>query len=291
MSCGELISIRVRGRGVEKECSIERSAATDPGEPLDRFAGYSWTHAEWGTRHTEIAAQLDDEGAGAESVIIISELLAEEHFDDEDYVILREQDIVSEVRETAWRHFEREINDEMAAWLEHHRDPDDEHLEKVFAKYEKQALRIVEEEYHEWEIPFDRDAVTRPRKETLRERRYLLPSPFDFWDSRNSNQQYFCLKGSKTVASSGSGSSGQRANHSIFGLGFALHDAVRPIPTHILVYDRDNRVIRVDTLERLCLVARDLGSNYDLPHPEVEATVEHVLRCDWKTRDWTFERL
>ena len=63
-------------------------------------------------------------------MIIISELLAEDHYDDEDYVILREQDIVSEVRETAWRHFGREINDEMAAWLEHHRDPDDEHLER-----------------------------------------------------------------------------------------------------------------------------------------------------------------
>ena len=86
---------------------------------------------------------------------------------------------------------------------------------------------------------------------------YLLPSPFDFWDSRNSYQQYFCLKGSKTVARSGGGSSGQRANHSIFGLGFALHDAVRPVPTHILVYDRDNRVIQVDTLDRLCLVALD----------------------------------
>ena len=224
-------------------------------------------------------------------MIIISELLAEEHFDDEDYVILREQDIVSEVRETAWRHFEREINDEMAAWLEHHRDPDDKHLEEVFAKYEKRALRILEDEHREWETPFDRDAVTRPRKETLRERRYLLPSPFDFWDDRNSFQQYFFLNRSKTVARGGSGSSGQRANHSIFGLGFALHDAVRPIPTHILVYDRANRVILVDTLDRLCLVARDLGSNYDLPHPEVEATVEHVLRCDWKTRDWTFELL
>jgi hypothetical protein len=29
----------------------------------------------------------------------------------------------------------------------------------------------------------------------------------------------------------------------------------------------------------------DLGSNYDLPHPDVKATVEHVLRCDWKTHD------
>ena len=41
-----------------------------------------------------VAAQLDDEGAGAESVIIISELLAEDHYDNEDYVTLREQDIV-----------------------------------------------------------------------------------------------------------------------------------------------------------------------------------------------------
>ena len=55
----------------------------------------------------------------------------------------------------------------------------------VFAKYEKRALRILEEEYREWEIPFDRDAVMQPRRETLRERRYLLPSPFDYWDSRN----------------------------------------------------------------------------------------------------------
>ena len=68
------------------------------------------------------------------------------------------------------------------------------------------------------------------------------------------------------------------------------HDAARPIPTHILVYDRDNRVIKVDALDRLCLVALDLGSNYDLPYNEVNATIEHVLRCDWKTHDWTAER-
>ena len=141
MSYGELISIRVWGGGVEQEYPIERSAATAPGDPLDRFGGYSWTDAEWGAKHTEIAAQLDDEGAGAESVIIITEPLAEDHYDDEDYVILREQDIVSEVRETAWRQFEREINDEMAAWLAHHRDPDDKHLEQVMARYEKRALR------------------------------------------------------------------------------------------------------------------------------------------------------
>ena len=71
MSYGQLISIRVCGRGVENEYSIERSAATAPGDPLDRFAGYAATYAEWGTRHTGIAAQLDNEGAGTESVIII----------------------------------------------------------------------------------------------------------------------------------------------------------------------------------------------------------------------------
>ena len=51
-----------------------------------------------------------------------------------------------------------------------------------------------------------------------------------------------------------------------------------------------NRVITVDTLARLCLVALDLGSNYDLPHTEVKATIEYVLRRDWKTHDWTTER-
>jgi len=72
----------------------------------------------------------------------------------------------------------------------------------------------------------------------------------------------------------------------VFGLGFALHDRTRPVPTHILVYDRDNRLIEIDALDRLCLVALDLGSNYHLPHAEVDATVEHALRCRWTTRDW-----
>ena len=283
MSYGELTSIRVSGTDFERTYRLERAAPAVPADRLDRFAGYAPTHADWHTRHTEVAALLDHQRSGAESVIIICELLADDHYDDEKYVVLHEEEIVSELRETAFRHFEREIHDEMAAWLEHHRDPDDVHLEQVMSTYEQRSLKILEEESREWELPFDRKAIAEPRRRTRRERRYRLPKPFDHWDSRNSYQQYFFLEQPMTFAQSGSGGSSQRANHSVFGLAFALHDATQPVRTHILVYDAHNRLIEVDTLDRLCLVGLDLGSNYDLPWTEVKSIVERVLRCDW---DW-----
>ena len=235
-------------------------------------------------------------GAAGESVIILSELLDNTHFDDERYVILHEERLVSELRETAFRRFAREINEEMSAWLEHHDDPDDHHLEQVIRKYEEKALPILQDQYREFEMPFDRRAVSRPRRETRRERRYLLPAPFDFWDARNPWQRYFFIAGaedragdylsagagaSMTFARSGSGGSSQRGQHTICGLAFALRDVVRPIPTHILVYDRHNRIMAVDSLDHLCLVAADLGSNYSLSHARVSELTQRALRCTW----------
>jgi len=79
------------------------------------------------------------------------------------------------------------------------------------------------------------------------------------------------------------GGSAQRGNHSVFGLAFALYDSKRPVPTHILVYDSHNEIKLVDSLDRLCLVRRDLGSNYDLGYREVDALRQAVLLCDWES--------
>lgn len=86
MSYGELTAIRVWGAGVDRSYGIDRSRAVDPGEFLDRFAGYAPTHADWWvTRHTEIADRLDGPGSNVESAIIISELLDEWRYDEERY--------------------------------------------------------------------------------------------------------------------------------------------------------------------------------------------------------------
>lgn len=283
MSFGELTSISVRGPGFQRVYDPAALPVCDPrGTLLESFAQYSHAYFDWDTTHAEIATALDAPSGGARSVIVLRELLDESHLDDEHYVVMHEERIVSLLRETVFRHFDRQINTEMSDWLADHNDPADTHLEKVIRSYEHKALQILKAECNEGGEPYDPVAARKPRTETRRERHYLLPEPFSCWDDRNPYQQYYFLEGPKTFALGGPGGSSGRRNHTVFGLAFAAHDSRRPVPTCILVYDRHNRIKLVDTLARLCLVQRDLGSNYDLDHARVKELTFQVLLCDWE---------
>ena len=61
---------------------------------------------------------------------------------------------------------------------------------------------------------------------------------------------------------------------------FALFNQIQAIPSHIFVYDKDNILRYVDTLEKLCLVPTDMGSNYHLNHKEMQQLLRETLRVE-----------
>lgn len=106
-----------------------------------------------------------------------------------------------------------------------------------------------------------------------------MPRPLCWWDGRNSYQQYFVMPSQKAICRGGGASSSQRETQSLFGLTFSLVDSQKRIPTHILVYDRHNMLLFVNTVKRLCLVPYDMGSNYDLPYNTVRQLLRNVLKA------------
>jgi len=149
---------------------------------------------------------------------------------------------------------------------------------------EPEARSVLRELYREryprsWRRKFDARRISRPRTETRRERLYAMPRPLCWWDGRNRYQQYFVMPAQGSVCQGGGAGSSQRETQSLFGFAFARADGKRRIPTHILVYDRHNRLQFVDTVKRLCLAPYDMGSNYDLPRHEARNLMKKVLEA------------
>ena len=195
------------------------------------------------------------------------------------------EQIVSELDEIVLRYFEREINAGMAEFLQHDRDAENRHYQKLLRRYYPKAKRILRDEYREiypraWKKKFTMDKIAKPRKKRRRERLYAIPEPLNYWDSRNSYQQYFAVPEYKVLRQGGGGSSGQRETQSKFGFAFALFNRTQEIPSTILVYDKDNVLRYVDTLETLCLAPADMGSNYHLNHKEMRQLLRDTLRVE-----------
>ena len=51
-------------------------------------------------------------------------------------------------------------------------------------------------------------------------------------------------------------------------------------PHHIFVYDKDNILRYVDTLEKLCLAPSDMGSNYQVNPEEMQQLLRDTLRVE-----------
>jgi hypothetical protein len=219
------------------------------------------------------------------TIIIEEELLDPSHFWDKRYVKITTEQIVSELDEIVLRYFEREINAGMAEFLKHDRDAENRHYQKLLRQYYPKAKRILREQYRElypraWKKKFTMEKISKPRKKRRRERLYAIPEPLNYWDSRNSYQQYFALPEYKVLRQGGGGSSGQRETQSKFGFAFALFNRTQAIPSTILVYDKDNVLRYVDTLERLCLAPADMRSNYHLNHKEMRQLLRDTLRVE-----------
>jgi len=235
--------------------------------------------------HRQIARLLKKTSCSPLTVIIEEELLDPSHFWDKRYVKITTEQIISELDETVLRYFEREINARMAKFLEHDRDAENRYFRKLLKEYYPQARRILRDQCKElypraWKKKIIMEKISKPRKKRHRERLYAIPEPLNYWDSRNSYQQYFAVPEYKVLWQGGGGSSGQRETQSKLGFAFALFNQMQAIPSHIFVYDKDNILRYVDTLKKLCLAPCDMGSNYLLNHEEMQQLLRDTLRVE-----------
>lgn len=121
--------------------------------------------------------------------------------------------------------------------------------------------------------------LTRDRFYYQIERIYDMPSPWKHWDYRNTVVQTCIMtqNGQTTFISGGSGSSGQRENHSRYGFLFArCQNKGIDIPTHILVYDDHNKFRYLMSSKSLLLSSHDLGSNYTISSEERKRILKNI---------------
>jgi len=247
--------------------------------------GYGSEKFRQASDHRQIAHLMKQAPCSPFTIIIEEELLDPSHFLDKRYVKITTEEIVSELDETVLRYFEHEINARMAKFLEHDRDAENRYFRKLLKEYYQQARRILRDQYKElypraWKKKFTIEKISKRRKKRHRERLYAIPEPLNYWDSRNSYQQYFAMPEYKVLWQGGGGSSGQRETQSKLGFAFALFNQIQAIHSHIFIYDKDNVLRYVDTLEKLCLVPTDMGSNYQLNHKEMQQLLRDTLRVE-----------
>jgi len=252
---------------------------------LNSLSQYSLGHPfPSNCRHDEIARKLIQGRLGPRSIIVFEELLDDTHRNDKRFVKITRDKIISEIDEVVFRNFGQDLNERMAEYLKKHRDPDDGHLKVLIREYYPSARQILRHQYKQnhprsWKKKLSSRKITAPRVEVRRERLYKMPQPMCWWDGRNRYQQYFMMPSQKAVCQGGGAGSSQRETQSLFGLAFSLVDSKKRIPTHILVYSSHNELLFVITVNRLCLVATDVGSNYDLPYDKVRGRLLNVLKA------------
>jgi hypothetical protein len=237
------------------------------------------------TDHREIVRLMKQAPCFPFTIIIEEELLDPSHYWDKGYVKITTEQIVSELDQAVLRHFDREINSRMAEFLEQRRDPENRYFRKLLKEYYPQAKRILRDQYKEsypraWKRKFTMEKISKPRKKKHQERIYAIPEPLNYWDSRNSYQQYFAIPEYKVLWQGGGGSSGQRETQSRLGFAFGFFNQTQSIPSHIFVYDQENVLRYVDTLEKLCLAPSDMGSNYHLNQKEMRQVLRDTLRVE-----------
>jgi hypothetical protein len=204
------------------------------------------------------------------TILLFAELLAPEHWRRKTYTIMRAVELVSELDETVYRHFDRELNNRMADWLRNHRDPENAYLRKLVREYHPQARRILRAKYQDryprtWQQRWAEGGYLRPRRKVECRRRYDLPAPLGLWET-DVPQQFFFMQRSRTYARGCSTSSGSREIQSYLGL--ALLELTRRglrSPSYILVYDCDNCLRVADSLPFLGIIPAAMGSNCDEP--------------------------
>jgi hypothetical protein len=226
------------------------------------------------------------------TLILFAEPLAPEHWRRRSHTVMRRVELVSELDETVFRHFDRELNDRMADWLREHPDPENVHLRALVREYYPRAKAILRAEYQDrypraWKRRWTEGKYQRPRIKVECRRRYDLPEPLGLANTSVPQQFYFLRQTATYGRGCGSGSSTREA-HSYFGLAFLeLTRRGLRVPCHILVYDRHNRLLLADALPDFAVYPGSIGSNCAEPHKTVRElmrtaqTVSAVKEADW----------
>ena len=238
------------------------------------------------------------------SVYVYMERLEEDLWEDDQYTEKEDVHLCSRVEEEArkyWWDRNREhltlidermeslkINPEYGDMKEG--DLRDKVIEDLNQEVYPIAIERVKEEYQEfyedeWEEYWKKEDPFKDRIEYRYHRRYDMPPPFDYWDSRNPWQQYYFAKDRESVfydSQGGSGGSGQRYNHGFYGHLFALLNSENPVPTYFFTYDSQNRFTCHLEEESLWLNFSDLVGNFRIDWEESEGILRDVKRIERK---------
>ncbi|MEW5983020.1 MAG: hypothetical protein AB1806_11720 [Acidobacteriota bacterium] len=246
---------------------------------------------DWPRDHRALADSLS--AAEPCSLLLFSEPLAGQHWRRKTHTHMARVELVSELDEAVLRHFYEQINSRMAKELEIRGGPGDDQYRALVREYRPQARIMLRESYREiypraWRRRWATRAWSKPRVKIECRRRYDLPAPLGSWET-GAFQQFYLMRRSRTYARGCASGSGSREVHSYFGLAF-LELARRgvDIPSHILVYDRHNKLRLVETLPGFVIHPGSMGSNCEEP----AATVRDLMRTALTARaidepDWS----
>lgn len=220
------------------------------------LSGLEYFHGGF-SKHTVVAEKLADKNPQLVTVII--ENIKSEYHRKKAYGKRTLVEISTLFKELIFDHFikeygENNYNQVYAEWLKKYKNNDEEIFEKELRpRYESQIL--AKRKNH--------NKLFKTRKMLTWDRYYNLPEPLNYVDWRNpydnifvwtEGERRYCTRG-------GSGSSGGRETTSVMGFGFAQINTSRKIPTTVLVYSNDNKLLFGTRFDSLALPAYDLGSN------------------------------
>jgi hypothetical protein len=232
------------------------------------------------------------------SVYIFLERLADDLWEDGCYVEKEEVLLCSRVEEEArkyWWDRNREhirLIDERLEALKN--DPEykgikegnlrDKIIDDLNQEVYPLAIERVKEEYQEiygdeWEEYWKKEDPFKERVEYRYHRRYEMPPPFNYWDSRNPWQQYYFARDHNSrfyYEQGGSGGSYQRYNHGFYGHLFAPLNSENPMPTYFFTHDNHNQFNFNRKKESLWLNSFDLVGNFKIDWKESERILENV---------------
>jgi len=237
--------------------------------------------------HTQIAAYLQDKHSYIVTIILDS--LKPEYRNRKTYVKKTKYPLSSKYQELIYAYFFEEYGQDHGDALYK------QWIDKYMPTYQKEKRfesvdgYIIKQELE----PKYRDKILvrfknyeklfAKRTRTVRERYYNLPKPLDYVDWCSPFDNLFIWKdGNKKIAMrGGSGSSGARENNSKFIYALLQLNQCQKIPSHLLLYNDENKLEYITKFSSLCVPEYDLGSNYHIFMKE-----DKKLRQDAKFLYW-----
>jgi len=188
--------------------------------------------------------------------------------------------------DTNERKFIHKLEDEIFEFQENVEIFDIISLEKENAKYKlDEDLYPVENENEEFILETDPKVVERqekaliermlaPRTQTLHERIYDMPEPFNHWDSRSFWHQFFFIEDKEenkckyVRGNSGSSSSREYNGRWTHSFAYAAKRDIK-IPTFHLIYDQHNQLKHHTQYDEFKCLPYDVSGNYQSNRSEI----------------------